>query len=307
MNVDAIEQRARHAGEIPLHDDRTARARVVRIAEPAARTGIHRRCQHEARWIREAHCGARDRYDAVLHRLAQHLEHVLAELGQLVQKQHAAVREADFARPRIRPAPDQPGVGDRVMRRAERPPRHERLAERQRPRDRMDLGGFERLIQTHLGEGRRQAPGKHRLPAPWRPHHQDVVSAGGRDLERALGVRLPLHLGEVHVVPGALGEQRGDIDGGARQLAPAIEEIRDFSQASCAKDLEPVHDAGLGKVLARQDQCLDARRPRSQRDGQGSPDRTNRAFQTELAEHRDLSQPFSAYLFGCRKNPERDR
>jgi len=31
------------------------------------------------------------------------------------------------------------------------------------------------------------------------------------------------------------------------------------------------------------------------------------AFQTELAEHRDFPNRFSAYLFGCRKNPERDR
>src|SRR5260370_30496936 len=41
--------------------------------------------------------------------------------------------------------------------------------------------------------------------------------------------------------------------------------------------------------------------------GQGSPDRTNRTFQTELAEHCNLAQPLSVHLFGCRKNSERDR
>jgi hypothetical protein len=40
MDVDPIEQRPGHAGEIALHDERAASAGVVRIAEPAARTSL---------------------------------------------------------------------------------------------------------------------------------------------------------------------------------------------------------------------------------------------------------------------------
>jgi len=90
------------------------------------------------------------------------------------------------------------------------------------------------------------------------------VPARRRDFERALRVRLSLHLREVHVIPGALGEERGHVYGGARQLRPAIEEVRDLGQAPRTEDLETVHDAGFGEVLARQDQRLHAGRPRRQ-------------------------------------------
>ena len=63
--------------------------------------------------------GAADGDDLVLQRLAQHLQHARAELGQLVQEEHAAVRQADLARARPVPAADQAGVADGVVRRAE--------------------------------------------------------------------------------------------------------------------------------------------------------------------------------------------
>jgi len=59
------------------------------LAERQRNFRIHRRRQHEARRIAEAHRRARDGHHAVLHRLAQHLEHVLAKLGQLVEEQDA--------------------------------------------------------------------------------------------------------------------------------------------------------------------------------------------------------------------------
>ena len=42
---------------------------------------------------------------AVFQRLAQRLQRVAAELGQLVEEQHAVVRERDLARPWRRPPP----------------------------------------------------------------------------------------------------------------------------------------------------------------------------------------------------------
>ena len=56
-----------------------------------------------------------------LERLPQHLEHVPAELRHLVEEQHAVVRQADLAGPRVLPAADERDVRDRVVRRAERP------------------------------------------------------------------------------------------------------------------------------------------------------------------------------------------
>ena len=51
------------------------------------------------------------------------------------------------------------------------------------------------------GEQRRQdrgkARGEHRLAGARRPDHQEIVPAGGRHLEHALGALLPLDVGEV--------------------------------------------------------------------------------------------------------------
>ena len=57
---------------------------------------------------------------AFLERLPQHFEHVSRELRQLVEKQHAVMRQADLAGTRYATAADERDVGDGVMRRAER-------------------------------------------------------------------------------------------------------------------------------------------------------------------------------------------
>src|SRR5438034_5328003 len=77
------------------------------------------------------------------------------------------------------------------MRRAERPPRHERLADRQHARHGVDLRGLERLVETHLREDGGEPPGEHCLAAARRADHQNVMPPSGGDLERALRVRLP--------------------------------------------------------------------------------------------------------------------
>src|SRR3989442_1025991 len=55
MDVDAVEQGPRNAGEGTLHTERSPDTIVLRIAEVAARARIHRRGEHEARGSVEAH------------------------------------------------------------------------------------------------------------------------------------------------------------------------------------------------------------------------------------------------------------
>ena len=267
MDVDAVEQGTRHTGEVALDAERSADAVVLRIAEVAAGTGIHRRGEHEARRIAQAHRGARDRHDAVLHRLAQHLEHVLAELGKLVQEQHAAVREAHLARPRIGAAADQAGVRDGVMRCPEGAPGDERLAQGQDARDRVDLRRFERLVETHLGQDRGEAAGEHRLPGSGRPNHQQIVPARRGDLERPLRVRLPLHVAEIDVVPCALREQRAQVHVRLGQLAPGVEEVRDLRQCPRPEHADPGDHARLSDVLPGEHQRVQPGRAGRQRHG----------------------------------------
>ena len=58
--------------------------------------------------------------DAGLERLAQHLEHAPIPFRQLVEEQHAVMRERDLAGARIAAAADERDAARRVMRRAKR-------------------------------------------------------------------------------------------------------------------------------------------------------------------------------------------
>ena len=100
--VEAVEQRSREL--VPERGEPLRRARALgrRIAARAARTEVHRRDELEPRREDGPPADARDADDAVLERLAQRLERGPLELGELVEQQHAAMREADLARPRAR-------------------------------------------------------------------------------------------------------------------------------------------------------------------------------------------------------------
>ena len=68
------------------------------VAAESARARVHRADQHETRGEDRGSGRPRDGHRAFFERLTQHLEHVPAELEHLVEKQHAVVGEADFAR-----------------------------------------------------------------------------------------------------------------------------------------------------------------------------------------------------------------
>ena len=66
------------------------------MAVPAAAAGVHGAHQHEAAGQRQGAGGPGDGHKAVLQRLAQCLKRRLAELRQLVKKQHDVVGELDL-------------------------------------------------------------------------------------------------------------------------------------------------------------------------------------------------------------------
>ena len=107
------------------------------------------------------------------------------------------LREAQLARAHVRAAADQRGRRRRVVRRAERPARHEPAAGRQDARHRLQPRDLERLVLDQRRQDAGQAPRQHRLAHPRRADHQQVVRTGGRDLERAPGERLAAHVVEV--------------------------------------------------------------------------------------------------------------
>ena len=62
---------------------------------------------------------------------------------------------------------------------------------------RSDRGGFQRFGFARFRQQARQARGEQRLAAAGRPDQQQVVPAGGGDLQRAARVRLSAHVGQV--------------------------------------------------------------------------------------------------------------
>ena len=148
---------------------------------------------------RQRHIAARQGHRAVFERLPQHLQHVARELRQLVQEQHAVVRQADFARPRhSRAAADQAGVRYRVMRRAERPLRQQVRAPRgSKPATLWICVVSSASWKVERRQDAGEAFGQHRLARSRRPDHQHVVAAGRRHFQRPLGGGLAAHVAKV--------------------------------------------------------------------------------------------------------------
>ena len=174
-----------------------AAALAPRIGRETARARIHRPDQHEAGGEDRGARGPGDRDPALLERLAQHLEHMPAELEHLVEKQHPVVRQADLAWTRLRTAADQRGIRDGVVRRPERPVGQQAAAGRQQPDDGVHRRHLERLVERQRRQDPRHPPRHHRLARARRTDQQQVVPAGGRDFKGAAGKQLAAYVGQV--------------------------------------------------------------------------------------------------------------
>ena len=139
-----------------------------------------------------------------------------------------------------------------MMRAAEGTRRDQRAAVEQAHHG-MHLGGFDCLLESHRGQNRRQPLGEHRLARSRRPDHQDVVTAGRRDLERALGLLLAFDLAEIDVVDVRVAERSGEIDRNRLQRTQALEEFESFAQTLDSEHCGALaNNRGLGRILARQ-------------------------------------------------------
>jgi hypothetical protein len=92
----------------------------------------------------------------VFHRLAQHLQRLLAELRQLIEEEHSPMRKADLAGARLSPATDEAGLRDGVMRRPEGTLRHQRHLARQQSRHAVDACDHQRFFRGHRRQDGRQ-------------------------------------------------------------------------------------------------------------------------------------------------------
>ena len=182
MQVDAVEQRPGNARLVIGAAFGRARTGLRRIAEITAAAGVHRRHQLKARRIAHMGVGARHHRFAGLDRLAQTVQHAALEFRQLVQEQHAQMRQRDFARLHFQPAADQRRHRGGMMRIAERPLAADG-AVGQFARQRTHHGNLQRLARIQRRQQAGQALRQHRLARAGRADHQKIMSARRRDLQ----------------------------------------------------------------------------------------------------------------------------
>jgi len=249
---------------------------------------------------------ARDRHTALFERLAQRLERVPPELGQLVHEEDAAMRERDLARPDRVPAAEERRVRDRRVRRAEGPCDHERHAVEE-ARDTVDPRRFDRLVERERRQDRRQPAREHRLAGTRRSKQQQVVRPGGGDFERALRVRLAAHLGQVAAGRGAAGEEHRGVDG-RRHDGRLVAQVRDgFGQCPDAEDGRAAGEGRFGRVRGGRDDADDGCAARRGRDRQRASDRVHAAVEAELADHAPAGEVGQRRLPFGGDQTERDR
>ena len=128
-----------------------------------ARAWIHRRHQHETRGEITGRRGSGDRDVPIFKWLTHHLQHVAAEFRELVQEEHAAVRERDLPRLRVRATTEQSTVAHRVVRRTKWTSRHQRNAALELSRHGMDARHLQSLLWGERRKNGWNAPREHRL------------------------------------------------------------------------------------------------------------------------------------------------
>src|SRR5918994_171123 len=176
--------------------------------------------------------------------LAQRLERRPGKLGQLVQKEHAVVRQRHLPWPRIAPTPGKPRGRHRVVRRPEGPTPDERPVAL--PTRAVDLGYLDALLHGERGENPGHPARQHSLPRPRRSTHNEVVPPCRGHLQSPLGVTLSCYVGKVLVrleSPPILGSRFGR--GDPRRVPEKLPRLPERPQSI---DLYAADGRGLGRI-----------------------------------------------------------
>jgi hypothetical protein len=205
VEIDAIEQRPAEASAVEPDAIRRARAAARPLPRVPAGAGVDRGDDERARRKRGADAGAADGDLTILERLAQRLEDVAPELEELVEEQASMVSEGDLAGPHRIAAADEARGADRVMGSAEGTGADDAAGLGEEPSDGVDGGHLQRLFERERRKDGGQPASEHGLARAGRADHQEVVGAGGGDLEGAAGPVLPADVGEILMEGSEIG------------------------------------------------------------------------------------------------------
>ena len=254
VEVDAVEQRAAEPPAVAVVIRSGALAGLV----PApARARVRGGDEHEAGRQQRRALPAHDRHLPVLQRLAQRLQRRPRELRQLVEEQDAVMGEARLPRAGMRPAADEAGRGDRVVRSAERPLGDEASTATAQAGEAVDAGDLQRLVARQGRQDPAEPPRQHRLAGPRRADEQRVVAAGSRDRQRADRRGLPADVAQVLDVgaPAHRGKGPARSAGGASPRRIAATPARSPTPATATPSTSPASAAHSRGTMSPSSPC----------------------------------------------------
>ena len=289
LQVDPVEQRTGEPAQVAAPGQRRALARGVagRLRARARVGGEHQ--LHPGRVVGAAP-GPGQADPAVLQRLAQRVQRAGAELGRLVEEQHAAMGQRERARPgQPGAAADQRRHGRGVVWRLERRPAEQPAVRRQQPR---------RSSAPRSPPARRRRPARGRiegrrwasmvLPAPGGPNRARWCPPAAATSRARRPRSWPDHVGQVG--PGA-GRGAGDWPAGPSS-GVAVADERD-EPAAARRPPGPVtpgtRPASAALAAGTTTRRSPARAAASDH-RQHAPDRPDRAVEAQLADERDPVQ-----------------
>ncbi len=144
---------------------------------------------------------------------------------------------------------------------------------------------------------------EHRFAGAGRPDHEQIVAAGRRHFERALGAFLALDVGEIE--HGPLHFQNFRLR--PRQHLRALEMIGELNERRRRDDLDFGARPGRFRSAHRRTHQTLAARIGADGGRQHAGDRRNRAVEAELAQHGEARQRIVRNGADRRHQPERDR
>jgi hypothetical protein len=186
---------------------------------------------------------------------------------------------------------------------AERTDADEAGVRAEEPGGREHLGDLERLVLLERWKQAGEAPGQHRLAGARRAGEEQVVGAGGGDLQRPAGLVLASDVGEV------LDRRRRGFGRrpGTAQIGPADQPLADLLERGGTGDRQVGDEGGLDQVGLGHDQEPGARPARRQGGRQHALDRADIAAEAELADGPQTLEGRRRHPPGRGQQPDRDR
>ena len=194
---------------------------LQRIAVITARAGVHRTNKLKTGRESQRALGAADGDQSCPPSAGAAPPASLPELGQLIQEQHPAVRQRNFARVGPVAAAHQPGVRDGVVRGAERALLDQRYVRRELVGHRIDAGHIQRFVDAHARQDARHRARQQGLARSGGPDKKYIMRTGRRHLQGALDMLLAFDLAEVGLgdLDQCLGRHTGLRGAGALRRA----------------------------------------------------------------------------------------